>query len=177
MAFALSSCVSPLRAAALAAGLLVGFSVQAQPAHAHGYGHGHVAAEPAAPVCEAHVQGQPGKKFDLSEIRVSRGCSEFTVHLVHTGKKPWQAAGHNWVLVRSRDIDAVIADGQQAGPERAWVERGDARVIAATQMLSGGEHASVRFPVARLRSGEDYTYFCSFPTHAQPMRGRLVLVD
>lgn len=163
-----------LRGAALAAGLLAGFSVQAQPAHAHT-----AAATPAAnaPVCEAHIQGQPGKKFDLSEIRVSRRCTDFTVHMLHTGKKPWQAAGHNWVLVRSQEIDAVIADGLKAGPDKAWLERGDARILAASQMLSGGEHASVTFPVARLKAGTDYQYFCSFPSHAQLMRGRLVLVD
>jgi azurin len=44
-------------------------------------------------------------------------------------------------------------------------------------MLSGGEHASVTFPVARLRKGESYTYFCSYPSHALPMRGQLVLGD
>jgi azurin len=99
------------------------------------------------------------------------------VHLVHTGRKPWQEAGHNWVLARSSDIDAVIADGLRAGPDHAWVDHSDARVIAATQMLSGGEHASVTFPVARLRKGESYTYFCSYPSHALPMRGQLVLGD
>lgn len=130
-----------------------------------------------APVCEAHVQGQPGKKFDLTELRVSKRCAQFTVHLLHTGKKPWQEAGHNWVLTRSQDTEAVIREGQRSGPERAWLSRGDARVLAATQMLSGGEHASVSFPVERLRQGEDYTYFCSFPTHAEPMRGKLVVVD
>jgi azurin len=75
------------------------------------------------------------------------------------------------------DIDAVIADGLRAGPDHAWVDHSDARVIAATQMLSGGEHASVTFPVARLRKGESYTYFCSYPSHALPMRGQLVLGD
>ncbi len=148
----------------------------AQPApHA---GHPPAAANTnAGPACEASIEGRPGKRFSTEEIRVSRRCETFTVHLVHTGRKPWQEAGHNWVLARSADIDAVIADGQRAGPERAWVPRGDARVIAATQMLSGGEHASVTFPVSRLRADERYTYYCSFPTHAEPMRGQLVLVD
>lgn len=131
----------------------------------------------AAPSCSADIQGQPGKKFDLSEIRVSQRCTSFTVNLVHTGKKPWQQAGHDWVLARSTDIDAVIADGLRAGPEHAWLQTGDSRIIAATQMLSGGEHASVTFPVERLQKGEDYTYFCSFPSHAQPMRGHLIVVD
>jgi len=167
-----------VRGSALALWTLAAASAQAQaPAQAGHGAHAAPAAPAGAPVCEAHIQGQPGKKFDLTEIRVSRRCTDFTVHMLHTGKKPWQAAGHNWVLVQSRDIEAVIADGQKAGPDVAWLERGDARILAATQMLSGGEHASVTFPVARLSMGGDYQYFCSFPTHAQPMRGKLVLVD
>lgn len=154
----------------LAGALLAAFCLHAQAQHTH-------AAPAASPRCETTVEGQPGKRFSLAEIHVSPRCEQFTVHLVHTGKKPWQEAGHNWVLARSADIDAVIADGLRAGPDRAWVQRGDARVIAATQMLSGGEHASVTFPVARLRQGERYTYFCSYPSHALPMRGRLVLGD
>lgn len=146
----------------------------AQPA-AHA-GHPQAAAGNGA-ACETSIEGRPGKRFSAQEIRVSRRCETFTVHMVHTGRKPWQQAGHNWVLARSADIDAVIAEGQRAGPDRAWVPRGDARVIAATQMLSGGEHASVTFPVSRLRADESYTYYCSFPTHAGPMRGQLVLVD
>ncbi|WP_026432204.1 azurin [Paracidovorax oryzae] len=159
---------------ALAASAAFAALAHAQPApHA---GHPTAAAN-AGTACEASIEGRPGKRFSTQEIRVSRRCETFTVHLVHTGRKPWQEAGHNWVLARSADIDTVIADGQRAGPERAWVPRGDARIIAATQMLSGGEHASVSFPVSRLRADERYTYYCSFPTHAEPMRGQLVLVD
>ena len=160
---------SALAAVALGA---ASFAAQGQPGHSH-----HTAATATPGPCEAFIEGQPGKRFSTQEIRVSSRCDMFTVHLVHTGRKPWQQAGHNWVLARSADIDAVIASGMQAGPDRAWVPRGDARVIAATQMLSGGEHASVSFPVARLKAGEQYTYYCSFPTHAEPMRGQLVLVD
>ncbi|WP_407713070.1 azurin [Comamonas testosteroni] len=138
---------------------------------------GPVLAQQTAPVCQAHIQGQPGKKFDMTELRVSKRCEQFTVHLVHTGKKPWQAAGHNWVLARSKDTEAVIRGGLQSGPEHAWLSRSDARILAATPMLSGGEHASVTFPIQRLVHGEDYIYFCSFPTHAQPMRGKLVVID
>jgi azurin len=164
----------PIRLAATALLAALCLNAQAQAQHAHPA----TAARPGDQgACETTIEGQPGKRFSLAEIRVSARCENFTVHLVHTGRKPWQEAGHNWVLARSADIDAVIADGLRAGPDRAWVERGDARVIAATQMLSGGEHASVSFPVARLRRGERYTYFCSYPSHALPMRGQLVLVD
>lgn len=83
----------------------------------------------------------------------------------------------NRISTLRRTLLGMIGGCLRAGPDRAWVERGDARIIAATQMLSGGEHASVSFPLGRLRKGERYTYFCSYPSHALPMRGGLVLED
>lgn len=98
-----------------AAALLAAFCLNAQAQHAHPT----PASSVAHPACETTIEGQPGKRFSLAEIRVSARCENFTVHLVHTGRKPWQEAGHNWVLARSADIDAVIADGLRAGPDRA----------------------------------------------------------
>lgn len=44
----------------------------------------------------------------------------------------------------------MIREGLQSGPEHAWLSRSDAHILAATQVLCGGEHASVTFPVQRL---------------------------
>lgn len=125
--------------------------------------------------CAVTIQGQPGKKFSLQRIDVPATCERFTVHLVHTGKKPKELAGHNWVLVRTAQIDGVIRDGLQAGPVADYLPQHDSRIIAATPMLGGGERASVSFPTARLQAGTDYTFFCSYPSHSMHMRGTLVL--
>lgn len=123
--------------------------------------------------CQIDVQGRPGKKFSPTHISVPSTCKTLTVQLIHTGRKPKAAAGHNWVLVRESDVHAAIADGLTAGPDYDWVKPGDERVIAKTAMIGGGERTSVTFDVSKLSRGTAYTYYCSFPTHAEMMRGTL----
>ncbi|MFK0376374.1 azurin [Pandoraea sp. NPDC090278] len=123
--------------------------------------------------CQIDVQGRPGKKFSPTHISVPSACKTLTVQLIHTGKKPKLAAGHNWVLVRESDVHATIADGLAAGPDNEWVKPGDERVIAKTAMIGGGERTSVTFDASKLSRGTAYTYFCSFPAHAEMMRGTL----
>ena len=133
------------------------------------------AAPSADPACSIDVEGRPGKQFGPDHIVVPSMCTDFTVRLVHTGKNSKEKAGHNWVLTKSEDIDAVMVDGIKAGAQHEFLTPGDARILAKTPMLGGGETATVTFPVARLRAGQPYTYYCSFPAHAQHMRVTLVL--
>lgn len=133
------------------------------------------AAHAAAPPCSIDVEGQPGKKFAPAHIVVPATCKDFTVRLIHTGKNSKEKAGHNWVLTKTEDIDAVMVDGIKAGAAHDFLAPGDARILAKTPMLGGGETATVTFPVSRLAAGQSYTFYCSFPAHAQHMRGTLAL--
>ena len=125
--------------------------------------------------CAIDVEGRPGKQFGPDHIVVPATCQDFTVRLIHTGKNSKEKAGHNWVLTRTEDIDAVMVDGIKAGADHEFLAPGDSRILARTPMLGGGETATVTFPVSRLRAGQSYTYYCSFPAHAQHMRGTLAL--
>ncbi|MGE8604978.1 azurin [Bordetella trematum] len=131
----------------------------------------------AAHNCSVDVEGQPGKKFSPDRIVVPAACESFTVRLVHVGHNSKMKAGHNWVLTRPQETDAIMRDGIQAGAENDWLKPGDTRVLAKTPMLGGQETATVTFPVAALTAGQPYTYFCSFPAHAAQMRGTLVVGD
>lgn len=125
--------------------------------------------------CHIDVEGLPGKKFGPAHITVPSQCPQFTVQLMHMGDNPKMVAGHDWVLVRTADVDGAVRDGLAAGPDHDWVMPGDKRIIARTPLIGGGEHASVTFPVDRLKRGEAYTYYCSFPDHVMQMRGTLTL--
>ncbi|MNR67194.1 Azurin [compost metagenome] len=57
------------------------------------------------------------------------------------------------------------------------MKKDDARVIAHTKVIGGGQSDSVTFDVSKLAAGTDYTYFCSFPGHFALMKGTLKLVD
>ncbi|MDR6215506.1 azurin [Paracidovorax wautersii] len=133
----------------------------------------------AAPVwaadCAVEIEGNDAMQFNKPTISVPASCKEFTVKLKHVGKLPKTAMGHNWVLTKTADVQPVANDGIPAGAAKDYVKDGDARVIAHTKLIGGGESDSVKFAVSKLKAGDSYTYFCSFPGHSAIMKGTLTL--
>src|SRR5690606_11586457 len=123
--------------------------------------------------CAVEIEGNDRMQFNLSSITVPSSCGEFTINLVHTGQLPEAAMGHNVVVTTSSDMPAVAADGNAAGASAGYVKAGDDRVIAATEMIGGGESTSVTFDVDRIRTGGPFQFFCSFPGHAALMKGTI----
>jgi azurin len=112
------------------------------------------AAAPAlAADCAATVEGNDMMQFNTKSITVPKACKNFTVTLKHT----------------------VNADGMKAGAAADFVKKDDARVIAHTKVIGGGESTTVEIPVAKIKAGTDYSFFCSFPGHAGIMKGSLKL--
>lgn len=139
-----------------------------------------VLAFASAPVfaadCAVEIEGNDAMQFNKPVIEVSKSCKEFTVTLKHAGKMPKQAMGHNWVLGKTADVQAIATDGIAAGLPQNYVKAGDARVVAHTKVVGGGESDSVSFSPAKLAAADSYTYFCSFPGHSSLMKGTLKLV-
>ncbi|MDR1890209.1 MAG: azurin [Zoogloeaceae bacterium] len=127
----------------------------------------------SAATCEAVVESNDAMKYNVSEIAIDKSCKKFTVTLKHVGKQPKAAMGHNWVLTKAADQAGVNADGIKAGAGKDYLPAGDARVIAATKLIGGGETTSVSFDTSKLKSGEKYVFFCSFPGHSGLMKGTI----
>jgi azurin len=68
-------------------------------------------------------------------------------------------------------VSGIASDGVGAGFAKDHIKDGDARVIAHTKIVGGGQSTSVTFPMSKLKAGESYTYFCSFPGHSSIMKG------
>ena len=85
--------------------------------------------------------------------------------------------GHNWVLAQTSDVPEIVNAGITAGLANDYLPENDARVIASTPILGGGENASVTFETGSLNADSSYTFFCSFPGHSAMMRGSVNLVD
>jgi azurin len=128
---------------------------------------------PAAVVtdCATEVEGNDAMQYNVGAITVPASCSEFTINLKHTGQMPVAAMGHNVVITLASDMKAVAADGIGAGIDADYVKADDARVIAYTSMIGGGESTSVTFPVSKINDGGPYEFFCSFPGHSAIMKG------
>lgn len=127
--------------------------------------------------CETTIEGNDRIQFNVDSITIPADCSEFTINLRHVGSLPVAAMGHNVVVTTTEDYPAVAAEGLTAGAAADYVPEGDDRVIAATEMIGGGESTSVTFSTDDLDAGGDYTFFCSFPGHSAVMRGSLRFSD
>ncbi|WP_280191128.1 azurin [Delftia sp. PS-11] len=133
----------------------------------------------AAPVwaadCAVEIESNDAMQFNKPTISVPASCKQFTVKLKHVGKLPKASMGHNWVLSKTADMPGVTTDGIAAGAAKDFVKEKDARVIAHTKLIGGGESDSVSFSPSALKAGEAYSFFCSFPGHSALMKGTVTL--
>lgn len=130
----------------------------------------------AAAACEITIESTDSMTFSTKSIDVSKTCKEFTINLKHVGKLPKTVMGHNLVISKDSDKAAVLEDGSKAGLPSDYVKAGDARVIASTKIIGGGETASTKFAVSKLNAKDTFDFYCSFPGHAFMMKGVVKLV-
>ena len=133
------------------------------------------ASNTAAGNCSLTVEANDTMKYNTGEIAISKTCKNFNITLKNTGTLPKTAMGHDLVIAKAADVDAIVSDGASAGAENHFLKAGDTRVLAHTPLIGPGEEASIRIDTAQL-SG-DYEFFCSFPGHLSNMRGKIKLVD
>jgi azurin len=128
-----------------------------------------------AKTCNLEIEGNDAMQYNKKELTVAKDCTDVKLTLKHVGKLPKASMGHDWVLTATADMQAVVTAGLTAGAAADYLPKGDARVIAATSVVGGGEVASVTFKTAALKAGTEYKYFCTFPGHAGVMNGVLAL--
>jgi azurin len=135
-----------------------------------------IAAAPfaSAKPCSVAIEGNDVMQFNLKEIKIAVDCTEVEVTLKHVGKYPAAAMGHNWVLAKSEDLQAIVNAGATAGLANNYLPKGDARIVASTKIIGGGESTSVKFNTSKLTKGGDYSFFCSFPGHWAIMHGKFL---
>ena len=122
-------------------------------------------------VCKLEITGSDQMQYDKKELAVAADCTQVELTLHHTGKLPAQAMGHNWVLSKTADMAGIATDGATASVANDHIKPGDARVIAHTKIVGGGQSATITFPTSALKKGEAYSFFCSFPGHWAIMKG------
>ena len=135
------------------------------------------AAAPAlADECQLSIESNDLMQYSARQLTAPASCRQVEVTLHHVGKQSLEVMGHNWVLTRAKDANAIANLGMSAGIRNNYLPPGDTRVIAATKLVGGGESATVKFGTAALKPGEDYTFFCSAPGHIAVMKGRFALL-
>lgn len=127
-----------------------------------------------ARVCAITLDSTDQMRFSQKELKVAGDCSQVKLTLRHTGKLAATAMGHNWVLTKTSDYQPVAMAGMRMTLADSYLPKKDARVLAHTSVIGGGQSTSVTFSTAALRKGGDYTFFCSFPGHFAMMKGTLI---
>lgn len=135
------------------------------------------AAPALAAECTVALEGNDAMQFNTKELEVSKSCEEVTINFTHVGKLPKAAMGHNVVIAKTADAQAIATEGAAAGPANDYLNNEDERIVVYSKMLGGGEEDSITFKLADLEEGEEYTYFCTFPGHFALMKGVIKLVD
>lgn len=125
--------------------------------------------------CKATVDSNDMMQFTSKSIEVDKSCKTFTVELKHIGTLPKNVMGHNLVVSKASDVQGVATDGMGAGIDKDYLKEGDARIIAHTKVIGGGETTSLTFDATKLDAAEKYKFFCSFPGHVAMMQGDLIL--
>ncbi|MEO6137382.1 MAG: azurin [Luteimonas sp.] len=136
-----------------------------------------VSDKPAAVVkdCGTEIEGSDAMQYNIGSIAVPASCKEFKITLKHPGQMPVAAMGHNVVIAKAADMQAIDADGMGAGISADYVKPGDARVIAHTKLVGAGGTTSVSFPVAKIQGDGPYAFFCSVPGHSTVMKGTIAV--
>jgi len=127
--------------------------------------------------CKLTLQSNDQMQFNVRELVVPTECNEVEVTLTHSGKLPARSMGHDWVLAKDSDMSAIVNAGLAAGPARGYLPEHDARIIAATPIVGGGESATVKFATSLLQPGTRYAFFCTSPGHSTVMRGTFKFGD
>lgn len=123
--------------------------------------------------CTFDVEVGDGLSYSVGDtMEASADCAEITINLKHTGTLPKEGMGHNWVLTETSEFQSVAQAGMSAGIPGNYVPADDARVLAATDLIGGGESTSITFSTENLDPAGDYTFFCSFPGHWAVMQGK-----
>ena len=120
------------------------------------------------------LEGNDLMKYNKKELRAKTGVTIRLV-LVHTGKIPKNAMGHNVVILKEgTDVSEFVNKAASAVGTDYIPESHKDKIIAHTRMIGGGEFDAVEFAIDKPGS---YVYLCSFPGHSAIMRGILIVEE
>lgn len=125
--------------------------------------------------CAVTIESNDMMQFNMTEMSVPAACDTYTVTLKHVGQLDKKYMGHNWVLSTTADAQGIVNGALKAGADNNYLPPGDERIIAHTKIIGGGEEDTITIDVSALSSGEDYTFYCSFPGHFAIMKGAFIV--
>ncbi|OIJ84715.1 azurin [Streptomyces monashensis] len=100
----------------------------------------------------------------------------FMIKLTHSDSLPKNVMGHNLVIAKTADMQAIATDGMSQGLDKDYLKTDDVRIIAYTRMIGASEkEIEVKFDPSALEAGGDYSFFCTFLGHISMMKGKVIV--
>lgn len=122
---------------------------------------------------EITVESNDRMQFNVNEIKVEAGQT-VVLNFKHTGRLPEAAMGHNIViLAQGTDIPKFAAEAAKARANE-FVPVDSKEVIAATELIGGGEETTIEFVAPEAGT---YDFICSFPGHYGMMKGKFIVSE
>jgi azurin len=125
------------------------------------------AAAPVEKEVSITINAGDDMKYDLAEIKVKEGQT-VKLTLVHTGKLPKEAMGHNWALLAQGTIVSDFTAIAMQAKDTDYIPVGATQVIAYTKLVGGGESDTIEFMAP---AKGVYEFICTFPGHSGMMKG------
>jgi len=122
-------------------------------------------------VAKLVITGDDNMQFSTKELRVKAGQS-VKLTLRHIGKMDVNIMGHNVVILKKGTDTAAFAAKAATERDNGYIPADSDEVIAHTNMIGGGQVATVEFTAPE--AGE-YDFICSFPAHFALMQGKLIV--
>jgi len=135
-----------------------------------------LSAQVSADECSITIDSNDQMQFDTEEIQINKSCDQIELTLEHSGELPVSAMGHNVVFTHADDLESLAQDAMEASDDD-YVPQGDDRVIAATDLIGGGDSTTLQLDPSLFEAGGDYRFFCSFPGHWGAMQGTVSVVE
>ncbi len=92
-------------------------------------------AQAMAADCKVTVDSTDQMTYTTKEIVVDKSCKQFTVELTHSGNLPKNVMGHNLVISKTADSQAIATAGMSKGLDGGYLDESDARIIAHTKLI------------------------------------------
>ena len=110
-------------------------------------------------------------QYNTKEIKVKAG-QRVRLTLRHIGKLDVNIMGHNFVLLKQGADLVAFATAAATQKDNKYIPVGTENVIAHTDMIGGGQVATIEFDAPEVGT---YEFLCSFPAHYAMMRGQFIV--
>lgn len=124
--------------------------------------------------CSVTVDSTDQMSYNTKEIKIDKSCKEFTVKLTHSGSLPKNVMGHNLVISKTADMQAIATEGMSQGLDKDYIKADNAAIIAHSKLIGAKEESEFKLETSKLEAGGDYSFFCTFPGHVAMMKGKVV---